>query len=226
MVTGGQRKASGHEDATRSLLRDTSKTEDHLRSSAFLSDENNRGQPTVYFKTPNQHHHQNIVDSDADNTPDDVSPYFLDEESARRRAQSYDANSSVTTNSPYYGQRSTHFSPNTPHQRWMSFNSSSMLPSSLSPAVPSNHRKYAKSMSNLQNISGYTPPPRCTLTPLGDSKVDVSTPHHVERGSSTRVVSQKHQALGSTAPANENNVISTLSTQDFMSEGNSPSNNK
>jgi hypothetical protein len=93
-----------------------------------------------FFKTP-KHKQSNIVDSDIDDTPqtpddDNTSPHHRqgDEENnnKRRACSSYDdANSSVTTTSPYGLRRDNEaFSPRTPHQRWMSFNSSSMLPSS------------------------------------------------------------------------------------------------
>lgn len=159
MVTGSSKKRTEYDhegalgaDATQSLL--GSNMRGGKQRGGGGGGEINHHKRSDCFQTPTYPSRQdNVVDSDIDNTPltpeDEVTPPLQDDEEnrlsflgSRRRAYSYDANSSVTTNSPFYGQRNRHneeFSPRTPtesQQRWMSFNSSSMLPSSLSPAGP------------------------------------------------------------------------------------------
>lgn len=211
MVSGGTKKRSDY--AQERLAEPPDACQSLLNSSAINGGEKSENlafQQNLHPKTPMQHRQDNVVDSDIDNTPqtpDDEALTPLHDKSDdenhtggvrdRRRAYSYDANSSVTTNSPYFGQRHNEFnSPHTPvhqHQRWMSFNSSNMLPNSLSPAPSknlssinndfninvnnSNHithqpRQFAKSMTNLRpakskpdNISFYTPPPRSAAIP-------------------------------------------------------------
>ena len=233
MVTGSSKKRGDveHEgipdsDAAQSLLPSSSKGS---KPSGDIHSKRSR-----FLQTPKQGH-DNVVDSDIDNTPqtpeDDLTP-LRDEEmplGSRRRAYSYDANSSVTTNSPFYGQRNQHneFSPQTPsQQRWMSFNSSSMLPSSLSPAggmsytrthdtdLPPNphhtnnnntfnpHRPF-KSMSNLRhlretgNAYTYTPPSQSTVSP--ESCTQKNFPAPVARQEGRGVVSQKQATAAAVA---------------------------
>lgn len=185
----------------------------------------------ISVKTP-RHTTSTIVDSDIDNTPetpiDDVitPPDEHGHHSRRARAHSYDANSSVTTNSPFYGHHDDTFSPHTPKQRWTSFNSSAMLPSSLSPPNASPHnRQFAKSLSNLRDYSAsrrqVPSGNNYSKISVGGTDVDDGILHPA--GRKLRIFSQRHAGtLVATGDrevmGDERRVVSSLSARDFTSE--------
>lgn len=176
MVSGVSRRSNDNQDnhdlnGSKNLISEPA--EGNRGTSEKLLSPTPKGDSNMTFKTILSHQagnftpndkRNNLVDSDIDKTPisyDDDDGNF--DHARRYRAHSwshtyYDANSSVTTNSPYmhYGRNDDNFSPHTPHSI---ASYSTNVPNSVSPSSPL--RAFAKSMSYLRRgieKTDYQPP--------------------------------------------------------------------